>query len=290
MMSKTLLRGLELIEIIGLHGPLTVTEIARHTGMELSLVSRTVTACERAGWLARAHGKILVGFRSALLGLTSPASDAIRRAGPLVHAIAGATGISTIASALVGREAMMIAAAPVNGPASAFPAGVLSRVPVHLMADGRAIAAQLDDHVLSSVLPPEPYPTSEQLMTSGSVGPALQGFVASLPGPSAQAVPGPLTRADMDAQIAQIRSEGFSRDTGQVHRGTYCIARPWPAAGIPSAIACVGGRDEILQRRVMVEACLAASTDPGATAQDVIRAAAGLGDDVVRAERAGSAS
>ena len=272
-MPKTLLRGLDLIEIVGLHGPLTVTEIARQTGMDLSIVSRTVTACEHDGWLIRTGGKILVGPRCALLGLTSPASDAIRRAEPLVRAIAAATGVTASASALVGREVMVLAAAA-GGPTPIPDAGVPSRVPVHLMADGRAIAAQLDASTLSGVLPPEPYPASAQLMATRGVGPALPGFVASLPDANDHKNRGPLTRAEMDAQIAEIRSEGFSRDTGQIHPKLYCVARPWPAAGLPSAIACIGGRDEILERRATIEACLTAATDPGATAQDVIRAAA----------------
>jgi len=52
------------------------------------------------------------------------------------------------------------------------------------------------------------------------------------------------------------------------------VARPWPAAGLPSAIACIASGDEISARRGPIEACLAAATEPGATSQDVIRAAA----------------
>jgi DNA-binding IclR family transcriptional regulator len=273
-MSKTLLRGLGLIELVGLHGPLTVTEIARRTGTDLSIVSRTVAACEPDGWLLRASGKVLVGPRCALLGLTSPASGAIRRAEPLVRAIAAAAGVTASASALVGREVMIIAAATA-GTTPALIAGVPSRVPVHLMADGRAIAAQLDPGTLAGVLPAEPYPTAEQLIASLDTGSVLPEFVAALPRADAGENRGPATRAELDAMLAGIRSEGFCRDTGQVNSRIHCISRPWPAAGLPSAITCIGGRDEISERRAIIEACLAAATDPGATAQDVVRAAAG---------------
>jgi DNA-binding IclR family transcriptional regulator len=70
-MSKTLLRGLGLIEQVGLHGPLTVTELARRSGIDVTIVSRTVKACEHEGWLARVDGKVGVGPRSALVGLAS---------------------------------------------------------------------------------------------------------------------------------------------------------------------------------------------------------------------------
>jgi DNA-binding IclR family transcriptional regulator len=82
------------------------------------------------------------------------------------------------------------------------------------------------------------------------------------------------TRGELDKAICDIRARGFSRDHGRVHPNIHCIARPWPAAGLPSAIACIGNRDEIATRRALIEACLTAATEPGATSQDVIRAAA----------------
>jgi hypothetical protein len=78
------------------------------------------------------------------------------------------------------------------------------------------------------------------------------------------------TRGELDKAICDIRA----RDHGRVHPNIHCIARPWPAAGLPSAIACIGNRDEIATRRALIEACLTAATEPGATSQDVIRAAA----------------
>ena len=103
-MSKTLLRGLELIEVVGAHGSMTVTEIAREMGLEPSIVSRTVAACETDGWLIRVNGKVAVGPRSALLGLTSPTTDAIHRADPLIRALAGVLGVTATAGALIGRQ------------------------------------------------------------------------------------------------------------------------------------------------------------------------------------------
>ena len=108
-MSKTLLRGLGLIEVVDLQGPLTISEIARHTGIELSTVSRTVAACEPDGWLVRVDGRIATGPRCALLGLTSPATRAIRAAEPLVRAITAAVGVTTTASTLAGRDVMVLA-------------------------------------------------------------------------------------------------------------------------------------------------------------------------------------
>ena len=142
--------------MVGLHGPLTITELARRTGIDTSIVSRTVSSLEPDGWLVRQQGKIQPGPRCALLAKVSPASHAIRAAEPLVSAIAAAVQVPTIASSLVGHDVMVLAAADANRPPPT--GGISSRVPVHVMASGRAIASLLDADQLSKVLPSEPYP------------------------------------------------------------------------------------------------------------------------------------
>jgi DNA-binding IclR family transcriptional regulator len=272
-MSKTFLRGLDLIELVDLEGPLTISEIARRTGIELSIVSRTVSACEPYGWLVRDGGRISSGPRCALLGLTSPATGAIRAAEPLVRAVSAAAGVTSVASALVGRETMVLASEMVSGAAPAVTIGVPSRIPIYVLAEGLAISAQLSPAQLDKLLPAEPYPGREAM--SPAFASAIAGFVAAYPG-AAHPEPGDIvrTRAELDECIRRIRAEGFARDHGRLHASITCIARPWPAAGLPSAIACVGTRDELGARQALIESCLAAATEPGATSQDVIRAAA----------------
>jgi DNA-binding IclR family transcriptional regulator len=270
-MSKTLLRGLDLIEVVDLEGPLTITEIARHTGIELSTVSRTVAACEPDGWLVRVDGRIMTGPRCALLGLMSPATRAIHAAEPLVRAITAAVGVTTSASALVGREVMVLASEMAGETGPAVSVGVPSRVPVHVLADGQAIAAQLSPAQLDRLLPAEPYPGIEGVPHFSS---AFAGFAASFPGATDTEPDLIRTRTELDERIRHIRGDGFSRDHGRLHPNVHCIARPWPTTGLPSAIACIGSRAEITAHRDLIEACLTIATEAGATGQDVIRAAA----------------
>jgi DNA-binding IclR family transcriptional regulator len=271
-MSKTLLRGLDLIEVVGLHGPLTITELARRTGIDITIVSRTVSACEPDGWLTRVSGKIVAGPRCALLGLTSPASQAIRLAEPLVHALAGTTGVSTFASALVGRDVMVLAAAAGSGPPLAV--GISSRVPLHVMAASRAIAIQLRAEQLAKLLPAEPYADADSIIDSLDVASTVPGFLASYQRTGARDSGVPRTRAELDTELHRIRADGFARDHGEIHPSIHCIAAPWPVAGQPAAIACLGSREEITTRTNVIEDCLRAATQPGATTQDVITAAA----------------
>lgn len=121
-------------------------------------------------------------------------------------------------------------------------------------------------------LPAEPYPGRDAM--SPGFASAVAGFVALFPWPFHAEPEIVRTRAELDECLRLVRAEGFSRDHGRLHANISCVARPWPAAGLPSAIACIGSRDEIVARQGLIEACLAAATEPGATSQDVIRVAA----------------
>src|ERR1700679_1315250 len=141
-MSKTLMRGLALLETIDLRGPMTVMELARESGVDKSIVSRIVTALERDGWVARHAAKIEGGPRAALLGHPSQPSRAVRRAEPLVHAIAGVTGLLTQAYGLIGPRAVVLASA--GGRGVDAQAGLGSEGPLDVTAAGKTIAAQLE--------------------------------------------------------------------------------------------------------------------------------------------------
>jgi hypothetical protein len=102
----------------------------------------------------------------------------------------------------------------------------------------------------------------------------IPAFVNAFPQAAPPLAPVPQTRSALEAALDQVRTSGFSLDTGQIHANIRCIARAWPTAGLPAAISCIGGHDQIISHRAAIEASLIAATEPGATAQDVVRAAA----------------
>jgi DNA-binding IclR family transcriptional regulator len=272
-MSKTLMRGLELIEEVGRSGPITVTDLARRTGIHITIVSRTVKACEPAGWLTKVDGKIVTGPRCALLGLTSPVSATIGEAEPLVGAIAGMTGLQAAAAGLVGSDLMTLTSSGGEEMAG-ITDGLLSRVPLYVMATGRAVAAQLSTAELDAALPAEPYPGAREVLDSLSGAAPLPTYLAGF---GAGGEPGgnlPRTRKDLDAELDHVRASGLARDRGEFHPGVHCIAIPWPAAGLPAALACFGAREAIEDAGPLVEACLRAAARPGAGTRDVAEAAA----------------
>lgn len=235
-MSKTLLRGLELIEAIGLHGPLTVTELSKRTGIDITIVSRTVSACEPRGWLTKQDGKITVGPRCAVLGLTSPVSQAIQSAEPIVRAIAGVTGTAVTANGLVGHDVMIFASS--DGAASDLPQGVLSRTPVHVLAAGRAIAAHLPGEVLDELLDPEPFPDAAQVLASIARSTSLSTSLVDFGADISRIAPTPTNRVELETELEEIRATGFARDHGGIHPSLRCIAAWWPNTAMPATWWC----------------------------------------------------
>jgi DNA-binding IclR family transcriptional regulator len=271
-MSKTLVRGLELIEEVGLYGPMTMSDLARRSDVHVSIVSRTVTALEPEGWLIRVDGKVAAGPRCALLGLISPAGRTIRRAESLVRATAAVTGVSTAASGLIGRDVMILASSSAAG--SELPEGFSSRVPVYVMAAGRAIAAGLPAERLDAILPAGEFPDMAQVLESLAGSAPLPDFLASAGPGKGGGPPAPVTREALEAEIATIRETGFARDEGELHPAIHCIAAPWPTSELPASLACIGSREEIAGARTAIEECLGAATQPGAGAQDIFDIAA----------------
>ncbi len=172
-MSKTFLSRLAMLEVLDAAGPLTISELARRSGLDVAVVSRTVAACEGDGWLARVGGKVTIGPRATLLGHASPFADVIAGAAPLVHAVAGVTGLLTHAYSLIGASSVLIAAGPGRGPG--IPPGLAARAPLHATAAGHAIAVQLDPARLDALLPPEPYPDADAV-TAAMAGTAAEPF------------------------------------------------------------------------------------------------------------------
>jgi DNA-binding IclR family transcriptional regulator len=271
-MAKTLVRGLALIEDLGLYGPMTISDLARRSGVHVSIVSRTVSMLEPEGWIVRVDGKIAAGPRCALLGLISPAGKTVRRAETLVQALAAVTGVATAASGLIGRDVMILSASP--GAGAELPDGFSSRVPVYVMAAGRAIATELSDEALDTILPDGEFPDAARVLESLAGSAPIPGFLANAGGDAEAPGTIPLTRAELDEEIAAIRADGFARDHGELHPAIHCIAAPWPTSELPASLACIGNREEIDANRTTIEACLRAAIRPGAGAQDVFDVAA----------------
>jgi DNA-binding IclR family transcriptional regulator len=272
-MSKTFMRGLTLLETIDLHGPITITELARRSGVEKSIVSRTITACEIDGWVVRSAGKVALGPRAALLGRSSAAEAAVRHAEPLVQALAGVTGLLAQAYALVGARAVLIASA-----GASIPVGLGTGLPLFATAAGKVIAAQLTDSELDRRLPPEPFPdaTAEVAGLAG-FEPLSSALLAPPKESSSAPSKAARDRRQLAKQLEVIRRDGLATDAGEIDPSLGCIAVPWPGQpGMPAALACMGSPASLATGEVLVKAVLTAAASPAATREEIVASAASV--------------
>lgn len=268
-MSKTFLNRLAMLEVLDAAGPLTISELARRSGLDIAVVSRTVAACEGDGWLTRAGGKVAIGPRATLLGHCGPFAEVIARAAPLVHTVAGVTGLLTHAYSLIGASSVLIAAGPGRGPG--IPPGLAAQAPLHATAAGHAIAAQLDPARLDALLPPEPYPDALEV-TATMTGTAAEPLFAPDPRAVTAAARPPLPRHrdDLQARLDLIRTDGYATDPAALHPAIACIAIPWPQPGFPSALACLGPPEAVITSALLIRRALALAAQPGSTPNQII--------------------
>jgi DNA-binding IclR family transcriptional regulator len=274
-MSKTLLSRLAMFETLDACGPLSITELAKRSGLDVTVVSRTVSACEPDGWLMRVGGRIALGPRSTLLGHSGPTATVIAAAAPLVHAVAGVTGLLTQAFGLVGNQSVLIAEAPGRGRSA--PVGLALKAPLYATAGGRAIAVQLAPAQLTSLLPEEPYPDASDLVAAMTGTTAESMFSAFRSGPAMPAQSGPVTlartREELEAQLDAVRRDAVSVDAGSLDPAIHCVAVPWPQADLPAALVCLGTAPALAASQGLIRRVLQVAARYGAEPRDVIAAA-----------------
>jgi len=259
-MSKTLLNRLAMFELLDASGPLTISELADRSGLDVSVVSRTVAVCEPDGWVSRVGGRVTLGPRFAILGHSGSTAELIALAAPLAHAVAGVTGLLTQATSLIGKESVIIAMAAGRSPNGL--SGLASKAPVYATAAGRAIAVQLPPEQLDALLPSEPYPGATTLL-GGFLGTTAAPLFAHQEDPSADPPSRlPHTRQELDAQLQEISQDGFAPDEGALDPSIYCIAAPWPNTALPTSLACLGPAELIASQRDLIRRVLTVATRP----------------------------
>jgi DNA-binding IclR family transcriptional regulator len=267
------MRGLALLETVDLHGPITVTELSRRTGVDKSIVSRNLAACERDGWIVRNDGHVTLGPRAALLAHRSSTATLIREAEPLVEAISGVTGCLVQACTLAGRSALVIAAAGPSPLASAT--GLGAEFPLYATAAGQIIAAQLDAAALDALLPADPFPDPLEAMLSLPVFAAIASTLTERSGEAMRTTAVmPRTRRELDEQLTDVRAEGACADRGDIHPALACLSIPWPHATTPAALACLTSPADLHAREQTIRTVLTAAAAPAATRTEVAAAAA----------------
>ncbi len=271
-MSSTFRRGLRMLEVVGIDGPIGVSELARRLGVDKAAVSRMVAVSVEDGWLLRTKAGIVLGPRLPALGYDTPISVAIREMQPIVDAVAGVTGLFTQACGLIGRDVVALISA--GRPPIPLPSALSIRLPIWATAVGRAIAISLDEDELATLLPAEPFPAPESILPDLMPLPPSDLVPGRLPGWRDATSERVTTSAQFSQILRDVRADGVARERGEVFPQTGCIAAPWTAAPIAASIGVIGFAADVVDNATLAEAVLRAAVAPSADRTQVIAAAA----------------
>lgn len=212
-------KGVAVLELLATHGPLTLAEVQRVSGLNRTMAYRLLRALGETGYVAHdpVQKRYLLGLR--LLQLGAAVTDRLEItavARPLLASLREETQETINLGVLEGNEIVYVAMAesPLGLRMAARPG---SRDPAHSTSLGKAILAFL--------------PQSEQQRLLHSLGPLPELTPATLVGTEALA-----------GDLALTRARGYALDDEENELGARCIGVPiFDAVGYPLAGLSISG-------------------------------------------------
>ncbi|WP_250037233.1 IclR family transcriptional regulator [Paractinoplanes maris] len=203
------------LDLLGAFGPehrsLTLSELARRSGLPLATAHRLVGELHKWGALARlASGEYVIGRRLWDLGLLAPVQSGLRQAAsPFLHDLYGAT-LATVHLAVRDRVEVLYVDRLAGHVSVPVVSRIGSRLPLHATGVGKVLLAYAPEDVraeafsrLTRVTPytvTQPARLAEQLRRVRTEGYATTGEEMSL-GACSVAVP---VRAGHDSVVAAL--------------------------------------------------------------------------------------
>jgi DNA-binding IclR family transcriptional regulator len=221
-MPNSLSHGLETLELLADQDQARLVEIASHLGVSRATAFRVVTALEGHGYVEHVRDEHVfrLGPGVRALAARSNATSVVRLAAPAMASLRSATS-ETVNLALLSRGRIRYSAIIDGAFALRLLTKVGDEVPPHATAIGKAIAAFLPPGEREALLGAEPYP-------------ALTGLTIT-------------SGAKLEAELNQVRADGFAADNGEVEVGAACVAAPiFGSDGRPLAAISVSGLAERL--------------------------------------------
>jgi len=214
---KSVLKALELLEIMCKEKHCGVRDLSQKVGLTRSTVSRMVTTLERAGFVEQEHER---GKYQATLKLFELGNEVIQhlnireKAYPLMQQLSHETEETVNLTVLRGNQIMYIF--KIDSPhllKSSAPVG--SRPPVHCNASGKVILAYLPEDKKKMFLPLELHPFTPNTIIS-------------------------LT--ELEAELARVRANGYAVDSEEWSLNTKALAAPvWDYDGKILAALTIAG-------------------------------------------------
>ncbi|UZG55087.1 IclR family transcriptional regulator [Rhodococcus opacus] len=198
--ESVLARGIRVVEAFGLgDSTLTVSEIARRTGLHVATASRLIDELVRHGWFERDDRRLRVGVR--LWEVASRASSAVglrEAAMPFMEDLHAVVGQHTQLGVLEGGEVLFVERLSAPGAAINY-SRIAGRLPLHASSSGLVLLAfgtsELQEQVLEGPM---------KVYTDNTIR----------------------TSRQLRDSLARVRQQGFALCAGHIFPDTTGIAVP----------------------------------------------------------------
>jgi DNA-binding IclR family transcriptional regulator len=228
---------LDVLDALDRHGPVTLAELSRETGVAKSTLHRVCSTMGKRGWIARdsGSGNIELGPRVAWLARANPASALTAGFYEVAREIVERHNETTCLTVLDGCESVFVAKQETTHPVRLVTA-VGSRLPAFASASGRAMLADLPEREVAAM-----YKGSELVTPTGR---RLQGI------------------SELITILRETRRRGYAENVDETALGLRCLAVPvGPPGRVAGAITlCVpSGRMDGARKREMLPDLMAAA-------------------------------
>ncbi len=238
---------LDVLDTLDRHGPVTLSQLSRETGVAKSTLHRVCSTMGERGWITHSGaGNIELGPRVAWLARAVPASVLTASFYGVARRLIERHNETTCLTMLDGCESVFVAKHETTHPVRLVTA-VGSRLPAFASASGRVMLADLPEDEVEAM-----YGGCELVTPTGR---RLDGLPELL------------------AILEEARRRGYAENIDETALGLHCIA---VAVGLPGHVAgaitlCVPtGRMNVARRREMIRDLAAAACDlaPPASSAD----------------------
>jgi DNA-binding IclR family transcriptional regulator len=219
IVSAALLRGIDVLELLGERGEARLAEVASALGTSRATAFRVLATLQSRGYVHHSRSEQVYRLGPALkeLAATSDSSSVVRVAAPAMAALRSETG-ETVNLAAVQRWRIVYVSVLDGVHALRMNSEVGEEVPPHATAIGKAILAALPPEQRGVFLGKEPYVAyTDRTIT---------------------------TRVELEHDLSKCAKRGYSADDQEAGVGSVCIGAPiigsdgYPVAAISvSAIA-----------------------------------------------------
>ena len=199
--TRTLDRGLALLETLSNNVDMSLSQLAREVGMTPTTASRLLETLKQRGFVLQTEaGLFAVGSKAMIVGSAFMRANRLGQfsSAPMAW-LAGETGKTVSLGVRDGDAVIFVEQIEGEGTIQAR-TRVGRRLPLHATAAGKALLCGCPEAIIDALLGPGPYPR----LTANTIA----------------------DRSDLLQVLAKVRAQGWSIDNQEFESDVCCVAAP----------------------------------------------------------------